>query len=297
MTTAIPQSTAQPRPFVKWAGGKSTVIAEIARRLPPAESLERYIEPFVGGGAMFFWIREIFPRLRCRIADRNHVLVSTYLAIRDGVDEVIEELRRHADAHSEEHFYAVRRLQPSRPAEQAALFIYLNRTCYNGLWRVNRRGEFNVPLGRYANPRILDEQNLRRVSQILRGAEILCADFEEAVADCRPGDLVYFDPPYHPLSATSRFTTYTAHGFDEEEQERLARVFWTSRNKGAAVLLSNSDTEWVRGLYEKMDPPPRIDRVRVPRSINSKGIGRGAIDELLLWTPGDGGTAGEADDR
>jgi len=258
------------------------LVAEIARRLPPPDTLVRYVEPFVGGGAFFFWMRENHPDLRCRIADRNVPLVDTYLAVRDAVEELITALRPHAEKHSSNHYYAVRRLQPTDPVERAARFIYLNRTCYNGLWRVNRGGNFNVPLGRYQNPRIIDEENLRRASQALQGVEVLCLDFEEAVRDLGSGDLVYFDPPYQPLSQTSCFTAYTSNGFDGEEQERLARVFQRLRNQGAFVILSNSDAEPVRRLYQDLLPQPVLTRVRVPRAINSKGRGRGAINELLI---------------
>ena len=168
--------------------------------------------------------------------------------------------------------------------ERAARFIYLNRTCYNGLWRVNRSGKFNVPLGRYKNPRIIDEDNLRRVSVALQGVEVVCQDFEEAVGGRGPGDLIYFDPPYLPLSATSRFTAYTSEGFDLDAQERLARVFQLLSRDGAFVILSNSDVEPVHRLYRNLFPRPVLDRVRVSRSINSNGGRRGAIGELLIYS-------------
>ena len=282
-----PSPRERPRPFLKWAGGKTTLIEEIVKRVPPTETFTRYVEPFVGGGALFFWIRHELPYLACRIADRNPLLTNTYVVVRDAVDELLSGLEVHAQKHSPEHYYEVRRSHPTDPVERAALFIYLNRTCYNGLWRVNRRGEFNVPLGKYTNPKILDEKNLRLVSRALRDVEILCVDFEEAVSDCGRNDLIYFDPPYQPLSATSRFTAYTSEGFGTEEQGRLARVFGNLRKKGAFVVLSNSDAEIVRYLYRGLSPRPTLDRVRVPRSINSKAKGRGAIDELLIYGAGD----------
>jgi DNA adenine methylase len=259
------------------------LIAEIAKRLPSQDSWARYVEPFVGGGAVFFWIRQNFPHRECRIADQNPLLMNTYLVVRDAVEELVPALRVHAKKHSPQHYYAVRRMKPSDVVEQAALFIYLNRVCYNGLWRVNRRGEFNVPLGRYENPRIVDDKNLRQVSRALRRVEIRCVDFEKAVGDCDSSDLVYFDPPYQPLSSTSRFTAYTSNGFGLEEQARLARVFQRLRRKGAFVILSNSDAEIVSRLYQNLSPKPALDRVRVSRSINSKGEGRGAINELLIY--------------
>jgi DNA adenine methylase len=270
------------RPFLKWAGGKAQLIDEIVQRLPLDEEPFRYVEPFLGGGAVFFWMRQNLPHVPCRIADRNAALVDTYRVVRDSVDELIAALRPHAQSHSSEHYYAVRRDQPADEVERAARFIYLNRTCYNGLWRVNRGGRFNVPLGRYQNPRILDEPNLRRVSGALQGVEILCQDFEEAVSGGGPGDWVYFDPPYQPLSPTSRFTAYTPSGFDLDSQKRLARVFQRLNREGAFVILSNSDVEPVTRLYEKMVPRPILDRVQGARAINSKGDRRGVINELLI---------------
>jgi DNA adenine methylase len=273
-----------PRPFLKWAGGKGQLLAEIIRRLPPDKRIVRYIEPFVGGGALFFWIRDHFPQIPCRIADRNAPLIDTYQVTRDCVEELVAALRSHAEAHSAEHYYAVRRSEPSDAVERAARFIYLNRTCYNGLWRVNRGGRFNVPLGRYKNPRIVDEDNLRSVSTALQGVEIVCQDFEEAVSGGGPGDFVYFDPPYQPLSSTSHFTAYTSEGFDLEAQKRLARTFETLNRDGAFLILSNSDVEDVRGLYRNLFPRPILDRVRVSRPINSNGERRGAVSELLIYT-------------
>jgi len=276
------RSTSVARPFLKWAGGKAQLIDEIVKRLPLDDDPVRYVEPFLGGGAVFFWMRQNLPHVPCRIADRNAALVDTYRVVRDSLDALIAALRPHAQRHSPEHYYAVRRNQPADEVERAARFIYLNRTCYNGLWRVNRGGRFNVPLGRYNNPRILDEPNLRRVSAALQGVEILCKDFEDAVYGCGPGDWVYFDPPYQPLSPTSRFTAYTPGGFDLDSQKRLARVFELLNREGAFVILSNSDVEPVPRLYERLVPRPVLDRVRVARSINSKGDGRGVINELLI---------------
>ncbi|MGH9459620.1 MAG: DNA adenine methylase [Vicinamibacteria bacterium] len=277
-------STSVARPFLKWAGGKAQLIDEIVKRLPLDDEPVRYVEPFLGGGAVFFWMRQNLPYVPCRIADRNAALVETYRVVRDSLDALIAALRAHAQRHSPEHYYAVRRNQPADDVERAARFIYLNRTCYNGLWRVNRDGRFNVPLGRYDNPRILDELNLRRVSGALQGVEILCKDFEDAVYGCGPGDWIYFDPPYQPLSPTSRFTAYTPGGFDLDSQRRLARVFELLNREGAFVILSNSDVEPVPRLYEKLVPRPVLDRVRVARSINSKGDRRGVINELLIYS-------------
>ena len=286
------QSTTAPRPFLKWAGGKKQVLEAIVKHLPSDKELVRYVEPFVGGGALFFWVRHNFPHLPCRIADRNGSLINAYQVARDAVEELVAALKPHAHRHSAEHYYAVRRSEPADAVARAARFIYLNRTCYNGLWRVNRDGQFNVPLGRYRNPRILDEHNLRRVSEALQGVEILCKDFEEAVRGCGPGDWVYLDPPYQPLSPTSRFTAYTSEGFGLDAQERLAQVFQRLSRDGALVILSNSDAPPVRRLYRSLVPRPVVARVQVSRSINSNGGRRGAVSELLIHTVSANGCTG-----
>jgi len=273
------------RPFLKWAGGKRTLEDAILARLLAAAQVSRYVEPFVGGGAIFFRMREERPSLPACIADSNASLMNTYVAVRDDVAAVIQELARHAELHARAHFYAVRRESPKDAGSTAARFIYLNRTCYNGLWRENRKGEFNVPMGCYANPKILDEANLRNVSAALRDVEIRCVDFEQATSDCGRGDLVYLDPPYHPLSATSSFTSYTASGFGPDEQARLARVFARLSAEGAHVVLSNSDSTFIRQLYASLEPRPVIDSVDAPRAINSKGKSRGPVKEVLVSSP------------
>jgi len=271
-----------PHPFVKWAGGKGSLLSEITARIPRGRTFHRYVEPFVGAGALLFWIRRSFPGLECLIADSNEELINAYRAIRGDADRVLTKLETHQALHSEEHYYNVRRAAPRELAERAARFIYLNRTCYNGLYRVNRRGAFNVPIGRYDRPRIVDRENLLAVATALRGVAIEAADFEAVTEDAGPGDLLYFDPPYHPLSETSSFTSYTAGGFGIDEQRRLARVFEKLSRRGAFVILSNSSSDLVRDLYESLDPRPRIDEVEVVRSINSKAKARGPVAELLI---------------
>ncbi|MGH9323109.1 MAG: DNA adenine methylase [Vicinamibacteria bacterium] len=271
-----------PKPFVKWAGGKGALLSEIAARIPRSMPLRRYVEPFVGAGALFFWIRRSFPDVDCRLADSNEELVNAYRSIRDGVERVIAKLETHESLHEAEHYYRVRRASPLDSAERAARFIYLNRTCYNGLYRVNRRGAFNVPIGRYDRPRIVDRENLLAVATALEGVEIEALDFECATMGCASGDLVYLDPPYHPISETSTFTSYTRDGFGREEQRRLARVFEALSRRGASVILSNSSTAFVRELYENVEPRPAIDEVEVSRAINSKGARRGPVPELLI---------------
>jgi DNA adenine methylase len=276
-------SPPDPRPFVKWAGGKGALVSEIAARLPRDPSLRRYVEPFVGAGALFFWVRRSFHALDCILSDSNEELINAYRSLRDDVERVLAKLETHAELHSEQHFYAVRSARPREACERAARFIYLNRTCYNGLYRVNRRGEFNVPFGRYDHPRIVDRENLLAVATALAGVDLRCADFEAVLSECSSGDLVYLDPPYHPLSATSAFTSYTREGFGEEEQRRLARAFGDATRQGAFVILSNSNSGFVRELYSELDPCPIMDEVSVSRPINSKASGRGPVAELLIY--------------
>jgi DNA adenine methylase len=273
-----------PHPFVKWAGGKGSLVSEITARIPRGRTFRRYVEPFVGAGALFFWIRRSFPGLECVIADSNEELINAYRAIRDDVERVLTKLETHQVLHSREHYYNVRRAAPREPAERAARFIYLNHTCYNGLYRVNRRGGFNVPIGRYDQPRIVDRENLLAVATALRGVAVDAADFEVVTEGAGPEDLIYMDPPYHPVSETSAFTSYTAGGFGVDEQRRLARLFETLSRLGAFVILSNSRSDLVRELYESLDPPPRIDEVQVPRAINSKAKSRGLVPELLIYS-------------
>ena len=232
---------------------------------------------------MFFWIRRSFPDLSASIGDSNEDLIVAYGAVRDDVDGVIAKLETHAHLHSKEHYYAVRAKVPHGETERAARFIYLNRTCYNGLYRVNRKGLFNVPMGRYDKPRILDRENILAVSTTLRDVELKSGDFGALMDDCGAGDLVYLDPPYVPLSETSHFTSYTRDGFGRPEQERLAKTFEAAVARGASVILSNSDTALVRELYSAIEPKPSFDEVEVPRSINSKAGGRGRVRELLIY--------------
>ncbi len=265
------------KPFVKWAGGKGQIIGELLARAP--EKYNRYFEPFVGAGALFFALNPG----RAVLNDKNEELMNAYSVVRTNVSDLAASLATHASLHGRhgrDHYYRVRGIDPHTlsSVERASRFIYLNRTCYNGLWRVNSSGRFNVPLGRYKNPKILDEENLRAVSDRLQNTTILCVDFEAAVAEAAPGDFVYFDPPYHPLSETSRFTGYVDEGFGPESQVRLAGVFGTLADRGASVMLSNSDTAFVRGLYDGF----RIDVVQAKRPINCRADGRGVVNELIV---------------
>ena len=263
------------KPVFKWAGSKRYLLPKILPRLP--EKIGTYYEPFLGGGAVFFALAAEGRFKRAVIADANEELIDTYLALVDPF-ALIERLSKHV--YEESYYYAVRDSRPRLLAARAARMIYLNRTGFNGLYRVNRKGEFNVPFGRYTNPTICDEDNLLAVAAVFRRRKVtvFCADFEAAVKKARKGDAVYFDPPYVPLSSTSDFTAFTKSGFNEAEHVRLRDCFKALDERGVHVLLSNSNTPLVRRLYKGF----RISKVQAPRRVNSKGNKRGNVTELLI---------------
>jgi DNA adenine methylase len=265
-----------PAPFLKWAGGKGQLLREILGRMPDPIA-GTYVEPFLGGGAVFFELVRRGRIARARLADRNPDLIATYRAVRDDVEGVIAALARHRN--DEEHYYEVRALEPdSLPlAERAARTIFLNRVGYNGLYRVNASGRFNVPFGRYRNPKICDPDGLRAASAALSLAEIEIADFEETCSGASAGDVVYLDPPYLPLSKTASFTAYSG-GFGEEEHRRLSSTFARLVDAGAFALLSNSDTKLSRSLYAGF----KIATVEATRAINSNPDRRGVVREVLV---------------
>jgi len=289
MSGVIERVTGKPEaaPFVKWAGGKSQLLAQYERYFPD-EVEGKYIEPFVGGGAVFFWLynRRAFKN-GAVLNDLNEELMNCYIVIRDNVEGLIEALRPHEQKKSSKrHFYEVRKcdrdpdfLSKYDRVQRAARTIYLNHTCYNGLYRVNSKGQFNVPFGGYKNPRVLDEENLRGVSQSLQDIELHNQDFAMVLDWGKPGDFIYFDPPYHPLNETSSFTSYTKENFDLREQKRLADVFRALVFRGCYVALSNSYTTEVRTLYQGFN----LEVVRAGRAISSKADGRGKINEYLVW--------------
>lgn len=264
-------------PILKWAGGKRSLLRQYDRHFPAR--FKAYHEPFVGGAAVFFHLR---PRLQgaCHLGDVNPELINLYTVLRDQVEPLIERLGEHSRQHDPEYFYQVRSQHPGEleSLARAARMVYLNKTCFNGLYRVNSKGYFNVPLGRYANPTILDPERLRAASRALHGVELRLEPFETVLDRAEEGDLVYFDPPYQPLTRTANFTSYTADSFSEEDQARLAGVFRRLSERGVQVLLSNSDTELVRDLYQGF----RLHKIQAPRFINSKAAGRKAIGELLV---------------
>jgi len=274
------------RPYLKWAGGKRQLISVLRGHLPCDIGSLRYYEPFVGAGALFFGLQ---PRCAA-ISDSNKDLMLTYTAVRDDVDGLVEALLAHKSRHCEEYFYHVRELDRNRDSFsslpgtlKAARLIYLNKTCYNGLYRVNSQGTFNVPYGRYANPAICDEPVLRAISAYLNhGAceiAITNVDFADAVGGAGDCAFIYFDPPYHS-PGSANFTGYQADGFGEREQKRLRDVMAERTDAGVKCMLSNADTRYVRDLYD--DGRFTIIPVKAKRAINSNGAGRGDVDEVLI---------------
>jgi DNA adenine methylase len=264
-------------PVVKWVGGKTKLLGELIARLP--DRIGRYYEPFAGGAALFFRVAPA----RAVLNDDNADLIGTYRALATNPDAVIRKLGYHRQHHGRVHYYAMRErwndpAQTWAPHERAAAFIYLNKTCFNGLWRVNRSGRFNVPMGRYDDPPICVPDALIAASVVLARAELRCGDFRAAVADAGAGDFVYFDPPYDPVAPTANFTSYTAGAFGPDDQRALAELARTLVARGCRVMLSNSDTPFIRSLYKGL----RIDRVKCPRAINSDASRRGDVDEVVV---------------
>ncbi len=271
----------KPRPFVKWVGGKRQLLKQfLEMKLYPPKGFNpeksKYFEPFVGGGAVFF---DLLPQ-HAVISDVNEDLITTYKVIRDDVEALIASLRKHK--YEKEYFLKVRAQKYERAIDIASRFIYLNRTCFNGMYRVNSKGEFNVPFGRYDNPLICDAVNLRRVSKALKNVTILNAGYEHVLKRAKKGDFIYFDPPYHPVSATSSFTSYTSDGFTASDQQKLRDVFVELSKRGCYVMLSNSDTPLIRELYAlPKSLGIKIHKVHAGRSVNSEPSKRGKICEVL----------------
>lgn len=266
----------KPRPFLKWAGGKRALYAQIERQLP--ERVEAYVEPFLGGGAVFFGLwrsgRIAGPVI---LSDRNPELINLWRQVQTNVDAVLRHALRWEN--TEEAYYAVRALPFQANAAGAARTLWLNRHCFNGLYRLNSKGGFNVPYGKYKTARI-DAENLRRCAEALQGVRLVSTDFEETLADLPPNAVVYLDPPYAPVSATANFNFYDGQVFGEDDQRRLAEVFHALPARGVArAVLSNSCTPLTCALY------PSAARVQMRRNINSKSTARGPIDELLVTLP------------
>ncbi len=272
-----------PKPFVKWAGGKRQLIPILNQNLP--ESFGTYYEPFLGGGALLFHILADKNGQKCSISDLNSDLVLAYTTIRDRIDSLIASLKNHEKNYqkdSESYYYSIRESNPRSEIEKTSRLIFLNRTCFNGLYRVNSKGKFNVPLGKYSNPNIVNEENLYAVSNILQSSRISikCRDFEAVLRDAKKGDLIYFDPPYQPTSATANFTSYTNKDFTYDDLTRLAELCLKLDSRGCNVLLSNSDSKEVADIFATN--PWKITKIEANRSINSNSKKRTGHYELLI---------------
>lgn len=282
------------KPFLKWAGGKGQLLAEIKSRLPQdikTGEIDTYVEPFVGGGAVFFHLAQRYENIKCfYLFDINNDLINCYNTIKNDVESLIDELRKLEreflplkKSARKDFYYQIR--DEFNSDRHTAKLIFLNKTCYNGLYRVNRKDGFNVPFGDYKTPKICDAENLENVSQVLQKAEIICADFESSDKYIDNKTFVYFDPPYRPLSPTASFTSYSKDNFYEGEQIRLARFCKHIHNKEAMFLLSNSDPKNENPqdhFFENQYGEFKIKRVKANRAINCKASGRGQINELLI---------------
>ena len=288
------------KPFLKWAGGKGQLIPEIEKYYPFNESINKYAEPFVGGGAVLFDILNKYELDTIYISDINAELINTYRIIRDNINDLIVLLKRMQgefvpkDTEHRKEYYAAKRERfnylkvngdESINIEKAALMIFLNKTCFNGLFRVNKKGFFNVPMGAYKNPLICDEDNLRAVSEKLQNVTIVCGDYKKSKELIDKNTFVYFDPPYRPITETSSFTAYTENLFNDEEQIELAKFVNEMHKRGAKILVSNSDpknSDTADDFFENIYASYRIKRVEATRMINCNGEARGKIKELLI---------------
>ena len=286
------------KPFVKWAGGKSQLLNEIRLKYPA--NIDKYCEPFVGGGAVLFDILETYNPKKVLINDINKELINTYCQIKNNVQDVIRVLKKWQSVYNDiseeerQEIYNVKRANYNKLifkcddkdlVVKASLFIFLNKTCFNGLYRVNSEGLYNVPKGKYKKPIICDETNLVKISELLKNVEIKCGDFEKCEKFIDSNTFVYIDPPYRPLTTSSSFTSYSKEQFDDNDQVRLGKFIDRLNDKGAKIVLSNSDPKNINkkdnffdDLYQKYN----IKRINAKRMINSKGTSRGNVTELLV---------------
>ncbi len=295
------------KPFLKWAGGKTQLLEQFAQYFP-AElkngEIENYYEPFLGSGAVFFFVAQNYPIEKAFLSEINEELILTFKVVKNDVLFLIDSLERLkedyyylSDTEQESYFYTIRDLYnkeklkidfstySSNWINRAAQIIFLNKTCYNGLFRLNKKGEFNVPFGRYKNPGILDEENLRRVSEILQIAEINLTDFEQIKKNITHNFFIYFDPPYRPLSKTANFTSYSKYDFKDMDQLRLAKLFKELGMNNNKLMLSNSDPKNENpndNFFETAYQGFRIKRVKANRMINCNAGKRGSINELII---------------
>ncbi|MEZ4753883.1 MAG: DNA adenine methylase [Bdellovibrionota bacterium] len=266
----------RPRPFIKWAGGKQRLLPELISRMP--DDYYRYFEPFLGGAALFFYLR---PK-PAFLSDINPSLVNTYQVVKQELDDLILDLKHHV--YDKEYFYKIRNsdrvdsFKNWSDIKKASRFIYLNKTCFNGLHRVNSKGQFNTPFGKYTNPTILDQKNLKLCSQALKFARVSTHSFLNIEGKAKAGDFVYFDPPYAPINKTSNFTNFAKEGFGDEMQIALRDLCVRLDQQGVKWMLSNSAVPFIEEIYKDF----KIERIRALRAINSKGKSRGKIDEFVI---------------
>ncbi len=275
-------SVKKAKPFLKWVGGKGQLLVQFENLLP--KQYNSYFEPFIGGGAVFF---SLSPK-KASINDINKTLVQTYIHIKEDVEKLITSLKKlekeflsKEPEQRKEYYYALREKYNSLPAEdfnKTLYFLFFNKTAFNGVYRENSKGGFNVPMGSYTNPKIVDEENIREVSKVLSNTKITSGSFVDAVKNAKAGDFVYFDPPYHPLSETSSFTSYSKDSFTKEDQIKLRDLFVELDKKGVYVMLSNSSAPFIKEIYSAYKQIP----VYATRIINSKSDKRGKISEVVI---------------
>lgn len=273
------------QPFIKWAGGKTQILEQVARFLPPADTFQTYFEPFLGGGAVFLHMKPT----EAIISDMNYELISVYNVIKNDVEKLMEKLEEFKKEHLTEDLYYFKRAAYTKllskdlkmdAVDRAALFIFLNKTCYNGLYRVNQKGGFNVPFGKYdKTPNLYHRKNIVHVSKLLENKKIYCDTFESVLNLATKNDFVYLDPPYLPSLSRNEFTSYTKDRFEISKHDKLAEIFADLDSRGCKVLLSNSDNPYVRRLYSKF----RNTIVRADRMINCKSSNRKGFQELLIF--------------
>jgi DNA adenine methylase len=261
--------------LVKWAGGKKQLLEQFKSIFP--KSINGYLEPFVGGGAVAFFILKYYNPKKVRLSDINENLINVYNIIKQEPNKLIKALKKLVKKNDERSFYKLRNKKFNDKVKEAARFIYLNKTCFNGLYRVNNKGEFNVPFGNYSNPAILMEEDLRQISELLKDTDIANTKFEDILNYAKKGDFIYLDPPYYPIKKES-FTKYSRGNFLEKEQKDLAKVFVDLDNRGCLIMLSNSDTEFIKDLYKNF----KIHIVQARRMINSNAKKRGKINEVVI---------------
>ncbi len=272
------------QPFIKWVGGKRGLLKQILDKLP--KKFENYHEPFLGGGALFFelYSRELLRDKQIFLSDINSELINAYNVIKNNPLELIDNLEEYKEKHNKEFYYKIRELdrqsdfQNLPDIKRATRFIYLNKTCFNGLYRVNKKGYFNTPIGSYKNPNIADRETILNASEALQNAIITNKSFNDVLNHVNTNDLVYFDPPYYPLTQTANFTAYDENLFLDEKQRELFDIFEELHKKECFILHSNSDTDFIKELYQEHN----IEFVQASRFINSKSSGRGKINEVLI---------------